>query len=59
MFLLNNRAKVIAFECISDCLWCDRRGKDIVDKLGGLNSIIKLSSGDLMNNELFVMMREL
>jgi hypothetical protein len=53
-FLLNNRAKVIAFECISDCWWCDRRGEDIVNNLSGLDSIIKLSSSDLTNNGLLM-----
>ena len=49
-FPLDNRAKVILFECIPDCLGCDRVGKDVVDEMGGLHSIIKFSTGDLMNN---------
>ena len=49
-FPLDNRVKVILFECIPDCLGCDRVGKDVVDKMGGLHSIIKFSTGDLMNN---------
>jgi hypothetical protein len=49
-FFLDNRAKVILFECIPDCLGCDRIGKDVVDEMGGLHSIIKSSTGDLTNN---------
>ena len=49
-FLLDNRAKVPFLECISHCLGSDRRGKDVIDKMSSLNSIIKLSSGYLTNN---------
>ena len=49
-FPLDNRVKVILFECIPDCLGCDRVGKDVVDEMDGLHSIIKFSTGDLMNN---------
>ena len=49
-FFLDNRVKVMIFEYIPDCLWCDRIGKDVVNEMGGLHSIIKSSSGDLMNN---------
>ena len=49
-FLLDNRAKVPFFGCISHCLGSDRRGKDVIDKTSSLNSIIKLSSGDLTDN---------
>ena len=49
-FPLDNRVKVIFFECIPDCLWCDRVGKDVVDEMGGLHSIIKSFTGDLTNN---------
>ena len=51
--------KVIAFECISDCLGCNMGVEDIVNKLDGLNSVIELPSGDLANNRLFVMIRKL
>ena len=53
-FLLDNRAKVVLLECISHCLRCNRRGEDVVDVMCSLNSIIKLSSGDLTHNRLFV-----
>ena len=52
-FLLDNRAKVVLLEHISHCLRCNRRGED-VDVMGSLNSIIKLSSGDLTYDRLFV-----
>ena len=58
-FLLDNRAKVVLLECISHCLRRDRRGEDVVDIMGGLDSIIKLSSGDLVDDRLFVMRGEL
>src|SRR5271154_3578312 len=35
-FLLDNRAKIVFFECISDCWGCDRSREDVVDKMGGL-----------------------
>ena len=54
LFLLDNRAKVVLLERISHCLRCNRRGEDVVDVMCSLNSIIKLSSGDLMHNRLFV-----
>ena len=53
LFLLDNREKVPFLECISHCLGRDRRGTDIIDKMSSLNSIIKLSSGDLMDNWLY------
>ena len=49
-FLHGNRAKIVLFEGISDCLRGNRRGEDVVDKMGSLSRIIKLSSGDLMDN---------
>ena len=49
-FLLDNRAKVPFLECIHYCLGSDRRGKDVINKMSSLNSIIKLSSGDLTDN---------
>jgi hypothetical protein len=44
---------------IPDCLGCDRVGHGVVDKVGGLNSIIKPFSDDLMDNRLFVARRKL
>ena len=58
-FPLDNRVKVILFQCISDCLRCDRIGKDVIDEMGSLHSIITSSSGDLANNGLFVSWRQL
>ena len=58
-FLLDNRVKVRLLECISDCLRCDRMGNDVVDIMGSLNSIIKLSCSDLLNDGLSVMRRKL
>src|SRR5882724_10472207 len=58
-FFLDNRAEVVLLECISDFLGCDRVGEGVVDEMGSLDSIIKLSSGDLVNNGLFVMIGEL
>ena len=55
LFLLDNRAKVVLLERISHYLRCNRRGEDVVDVMRSLNSIIKLSSGDLMHDKLFVM----
>jgi len=53
-FLLDNRVKSTLLEYIPDCLGTDRIGKDAVDKIGSLNSIVKLPSDDLANNRLFV-----
>ena len=58
-FFLDNRAEVVLLECISDCLECDRVGEGVFDEMGSLDSIIKLSSGDLSNNGLFVTIGEL
>ena len=55
LFLLDSRAKVVLLEHISHCLRCDRRGEDVIDVMCSLNSIIKLPSGDLMHDRLFVM----
>ena len=54
VFLLDNGAKSTLLEYIPDCLDTDRVGKDAVDKIGSLNSIVKLPSIDLVNNRLFV-----
>jgi len=48
--LLDNGAKATLLEYIPDCLGTDRVGKDAVDKIGSLNSIVKLSSSDLADN---------
>jgi hypothetical protein len=53
--LLDNRGKPILLEDIPDCLGWDRIGKDAIDEMGNLNSIVKLSSSDLAKNRLFVM----
>ena len=37
----------------------DRVGDDIVDEMGSLNSIVKLPSGDLAHDRLFVSIRKL
>ena len=50
MSLLDNRLKPIVLQCIPDCLRTDRAGGDVVDEFGGLNCIVKLSSGDLTND---------
>ena len=54
VLLLDNRGKSILFEDIPDCLGTDRVGEDAVNEMGSLNSIVKLSSGDLVKNGLFV-----
>jgi hypothetical protein len=54
LFGFNNRAKVVFLESISDCLDRDRGGNDVVDIVSGLDSIIKLSSGDLSQYPLFI-----
>ena len=58
-FLLDDSQKVILFECTSDCLGCDRIRKNVVDKMGGLHSIIKSSTGDLVANRSLVAWRQL
>ena len=54
VLLLHNRGKPILLKDIPDCLGLDRVGDDVVDKMGSLNSIIKLSSSDLVKNRLFI-----
>jgi len=54
VFLLDNGANSTLLEYIPNCLGTDRVGKDTVDKIGSLNSIVKLPSNDLANNRLFV-----
>jgi hypothetical protein len=46
--------RIVFLKHIPDCLGCERVGYGVVDKVGGLNSIIKPFSGDLMDNRLFV-----
>ena len=48
-------SKGTLLEYIPDFLGTDRVGKDAVDKIGSLNSIVKLPSDDLVNNRLFVL----
>jgi hypothetical protein len=50
---------IVLFEYISDRFGGDRIGKDIVDEIGSLNSIVKLPNSDLMNDKLFIMREEL
>ena len=54
-----SRVKMTFFKHISNCLGCDRVGDGAIDEVNGLNSIIKLSSDDLMDNCLFVIKRKL
>ena len=49
-FPLDNSTKVILFKHIPDYLGCDRIKKDVVYEMDSLHSIIKSSTGDLMNN---------
>jgi len=58
-FLFNNKAKIGFLKHISNCLKCDRVGNGIINEVSGLNSIIKLSSDDLINNRLFIIGRKL
>jgi hypothetical protein len=58
-FLLDNGLKIILSQCPSDCLRMDRAGDDVVNEMGSLNSIVKLPSGDLASEGLFVSSREL
>ena len=51
--------EVVLLEYILDCLGTDRVGDDIIDEMGSLNSIVKLPSGDLAHNGLFVLIRKL
>jgi len=37
----------------------DRIGEDVVDEIGSLDSIVQLSSGDLVNDRLFIIREEL
>jgi len=54
-FLLDNGVKSTLLKYLPDCLGTDRVGKDVVDKIGSLNSIVKLPSDDLVNDGLFVL----
>jgi len=53
LFLFNNRA-IVFLESSPDCLRKNRGGNNVVDVMGSLDSIIKLSSSDLAKNGLFV-----
>jgi hypothetical protein len=59
VFLLNNKANIVCLKHIPDCFGYDRINKDVVGKVGGLNSIIKPSSNDLINKVLLVAIRKL
>jgi hypothetical protein len=50
---------IVFLKHICDCLGCDRVVHGVVDKVGGLNSITKPFSDDLMDNRLFVPRRRL
>jgi hypothetical protein len=50
--------KIILLEYVSDCLEWDKVGNNVVNEFGSLNSIIKLSSNDLMYDSLFVVIQE-
>ena len=54
VLLLDNRGKPILLKDIPDCLGWDRIGKDAVDEIDNLNSIVKPSSSDLVKNRLFI-----
>jgi hypothetical protein len=56
---LGNGLKITLFQGISDSLRSDRAGDDVVNEIGSLDSIVKLSSSDLLNDRLLVMRREL
>ena len=58
-FLLYYRAKVVLLQHIPDCLRNNRVRSNVVDKFGGLNSIVQPSSSDLTNDGLFIAMSEL
>jgi len=53
-FSLGASIKSKFLEHISDGLRMDRIRENIVDEFGGLNSFIKLASGDLLYNNLLV-----
>ena len=52
--LLDDRGKPILLKDIPDCLSWDRINKDAVNEIDNLNSIVKLSSSDLVKNRLFI-----
>ena len=58
-FLLCCRVKSTLLQCISDSLRMDMVGDDRINKLGGLNCIIKPPRFNLMNNGLLVTSRQL
>jgi hypothetical protein len=59
VFLLDNKANIVCLDHIPDCFGYDRINNNVVDKVGGLNSIIKPSNNDLVNKILLVAMKKL
>jgi hypothetical protein len=59
VFLLGNGLKITLLQGISDSLRSNRAGDDVVNEIGSLDSIVKLSSSDLLNDRLLVTRREL
>jgi hypothetical protein len=59
VFLFDNKANIVCLKHISDCFRYDRINKNVVGKVGGLNSIIKPSSNDLVNKVLLIAIRKL
>jgi len=51
--------KIVFLESSPDCLRRNSGGNNVVDVMGSLDSIIKLSSSDLAKNGLFVTRGEL
>ena len=52
------RLKTSLLQCIFDSLRIDRISESVVNKLGSLNSITKLSRSDLTNYGLYIMSRK-
>ena len=46
---LGYSSKSMFLECIPDGLRADRSRESRIDEIGGLNSIVKLASSDLVN----------
>ena len=57
-FLLCCRPRTSLLQCISDSLRINRTSESVVNELGSLNSIIKLSRSDLTNYGLYIMSRK-
>jgi hypothetical protein len=58
VFLLDNKANIVCLKHIPNCFRYDRINKNVVGKVGGLNSIIKPSSNDLVNKVLLMAIRK-